>query len=57
MVFKGNRGPLESLTVFPVDKSTNDRDNLIGSEKTGLNEPNGYQLNLVALARRPWDAW
>lgn len=53
MVFKGNRGPLESLTVFPVDKSTNDRDNLIGSEKTGLNEPNGYQLNLVALARRP----
>ena len=56
MVMKDNGGPLESLTVLPVDKSTNDRDNLIGNEKAGLNEPNGCKLDLVALGRRPRDS-
>jgi len=45
MVIKDNGAPLESLTVLPVVKSTNDRDNLIGTEKTGLNEPNGFKQN------------
>jgi len=56
MVIKDNGAPLESLTVLPVVKSTNDRDNLIGTEKTGLNEPNGFKQNHAALVRRPRDS-
>lgn len=56
MVIKDNGAPLESLTVLPVVKSTNDRDNLIGTEKTGLNEPNGFKQDHAALVRRPRDS-
>lgn len=56
MVIKDNGASLESLKVLPIDESTNDQDNLIGSEKTGLNEPNGFKQNHAALEWRPRDS-
>ena len=56
MVIKDNGASLESLKVLPIDEPTNDQDNLIGSEKTGLNEPNGFKQNHAALEWRPRDS-